>query len=49
MLPRCVVDRMDVQLGCGRLPCQFTQTLHEFLLEIIGDVVLFTKKDDTAL
>ena len=49
VLPGCVVYRVDVQLGGGRLPSQFTQTLHELLLEIVGDIVLLAKEDNASL
>lgn len=49
MLPRCVVHWMDMQLGRGWFPCQFTQTLHKLLLEIIGDVILLAEEDNPAL
>lgn len=49
VFPGCIVHRVDVQLGGGRLPGQFPQTLHELFLEIICDVVLLAEEDDTPL
>jgi hypothetical protein len=40
---------MDMQLGCGGFSRKFPKALNEFLLQIIGDIILFAKEDDTAL
>jgi hypothetical protein len=38
-----------MKFGSGRLARELAQSLHKFFLQIIGDVVLGTEEDYTAL
>ena len=44
-----VQDRMNMQLGGLRLSGQFAESLNEFLLEIVGEVVLLPEEYHTPL
>ena len=35
--------------GCRRLAAELTQALDEFLLQVVGQVVLLAEEDDTSL
>ena len=49
MLPSCVCNRVDVQLGGLRLARELAEALCELLLEVVGQVVLGTEKDNATL
>lgn len=42
-------DRMYVQFGSRRLPCQLAKFLGKNLLQIIGEGILLPEEDNTAL
>jgi len=44
-----IQDRVDVEFGCFWLAGKFTKSLDEFLLKIVGEVVLLPEEDDTTL
>jgi hypothetical protein len=44
-----VEDRVDVQGGCGWSSAELAETEDEFLLELVGQVVLFAEEDDSSL
>lgn len=49
VLASSIADGVDVQArGCG-LARQLAQTVNELLLKVVGQVVLSTEEDDTAL
>lgn len=39
---------MDVQLGRGWLLRQVAKTVYKLLLQVVGEIILGTKEDDTA-
>lgn len=48
-LIRAVEDWMDVQGRCRRSSAQFAESKDEFLLELIGEIILFAEEYNASL
>lgn len=45
VLPPRVGDGVNVETGALGLSCELPESLHELLLQLVGDVVLLTEED----
>lgn len=44
-----IADGVDVKLGCSWLSRKLSKSLHEFLLEVVVDLILLAEEDNSTL